>query len=65
MDKVKHIIVSAGLVIGLSLFIPLWGAVLLTAIAGIAKELRDAYIDPWDLVANAVGISIGIVICII
>lgn len=65
LDKVKHFLVSAGLVILLNLIIPLWMAVAVVAILGIAKELSDKSVDVWDLVADATGILIGVGVCLI
>lgn len=65
VDKVKHFLVSAGLVILLNLILPLWLAVAVVAILGIAKELSDKSVDVWDLVADATGILIGVGVCLI
>ena len=64
-DKLKHIVVSAIIAVALNLFLPWWVAGLLTLCVGIGKEIYDkvtgkGYSEWKDLLANVVGILIGI-----
>jgi hypothetical protein len=64
-DGLLHIICSTILVSVINLAAPLWMAVVITAVIGIAKEiiydklLGKGTCDAKDLVADAVGIIIG------
>lgn len=64
-DKLKHIIVSAVIMVILSLFIPKILAAVITLCIGIGKELYDKYsgkgCSEWeDLLSDVIGILIGI-----
>ena len=64
-DKLKHIIVSAVIMVILSLFIPKILAAIITICIGIGKELYDKYsgkgCSEWeDLLSDFIGILIGI-----
>ena len=66
-DKIKHIIISAILVIIFYLFLPLYLACIFTFLIGLGKEFYDkyihkTYIDKWDLVADIIGIIVGILL---
>lgn len=64
-DGLLHIICSSILVGVFDLFLPLWIAVVIAAVIGIAKEvfwdklLKKGTFDKKDLVADALGIVIG------
>ena len=65
IDKYKHIVVSAIIAVTLNLFLPWWGAALITLAIGIGKEVYDkvrgkGYAEWKDLLADLVGILIGI-----
>lgn len=65
IDKYKHIVVSAIIAVALSLFLPWWGAALITLAIGIGKEVYDKVSGKgcaeWlDLLADVIGIIIGI-----
>jgi hypothetical protein len=64
-DKLKHIVVSAIIMVALSLVLPKWAAAIITLAIGVAKEAYDklskkGYAEWEDLVADAVGIVIGL-----
>ncbi len=64
-DKLKHALVSAIIAVVLSLFLPWWGAALITLAIGIGKEVYDKVSGKgcaeWlDLLADIVGIIIGV-----
>ena len=64
-DKLKHVLVSAIIAVILSLFLPWWGAALITLAIGIGKEVYDKVSGTgcaeWlDLLADIVGIIIGV-----
>lgn len=64
-DKLKHALVSAVIATLLSLFLPWWGAALITLAVGIGKEIYDKVSGKgcaeWlDLLADIVGILIGV-----
>ena len=64
-DKLKHIVVSAVIMVLLSLFLPKLIAAVITLVIGIGKELYDKYTgkgcNEWeDLLSDLVGIFIGI-----
>ena len=63
MDKVKHFIVSAGIVIVVSFFLPIVYGVVLAVIAGIAKEIHDSRVDVFDLLSDILGIIMGLAVC--
>lgn len=64
-DGLFHVICSSILVGVFDLFLPLWIAVIISALSGIAKEvvwdklLKKGTFDKKDLIADAVGIVIG------
>lgn len=65
IDKYKHIMVSAIIMVALNLFLPWWIAALITFAIGIGKEIYDKVSGKgcaeWgDLIADLVGILIGI-----
>ena len=62
IDKIKHFLVSAGLIIGLSFFMPIILSVITTLLVGIAKELSDSKIDVYALIADVVGIITGVLV---
>ena len=64
-DKLKHIVISAVIMVLLSLFLPKLIAAIITLAIGIGKELYDKYTGKgcaeWeDLLSDLVGIAIGI-----
>ena len=64
-DGLKHVIASNVTVVVLNLIFPLWIAVLVSALAGVGKEvvwdklMKKGTFDKKDLIADAVGIIIG------
>lgn len=64
-DGLLHIICSSIIVGVFDLFLPLWIAVIIAALSGIAKEvvwdklLKKGTFDKKDLISDAVGIVIG------
>ena len=70
-DGLAHILVSLVLCAVLGVFLPLWAAVLIVLAIGIAKELVwDLWLEKgtaeWrDIVSDAVGILLGILIIIL
>lgn len=65
MDKVAHFAVSAFLILALGRFIHLVISVCVVLALGIVKELLDGSIDKRDLLADAIGVLLGVVIMII
>ena len=65
MDKVAHFAVSAFLTLALGRFIHLAISAGLVLALGIVKELLDGGIDKGDLLADAIGVLLGVVIMII
>ena len=64
-DKLKHIVVSAIIMVILAIFLPKWIAAIVTLSISIGKELYDKYSGKgyaeWkDLFADIIGILIGI-----
>lgn len=64
-DKLKHIVVSAVIMVLLSLFLPKLIAAVVTLTIGIGKELYDKYTGKgcaeWkDLLSDIIGIVIGL-----
>jgi hypothetical protein len=64
-DKLKHIVVSAIIMVALSLVLPKWIAAIITLSIGIGKEVYDKVSKKgcaeWkDLVADCIGILIGV-----
>lgn len=70
-DGLAHILVSLVLCTVLGVFLPLWAAVLIALAIGIAKELVwDLWMEKgtaeWrDIVSDAVGILLGVLIIIL
>ena len=70
-DKYLHCIISAVLVILLSIFLPIWSAILITLIIGMGKEyiidlwLRKTKADWYDILADCAGILIGSLLIIL
>lgn len=65
IDKYKHVVVSAIIMVAFNLFLPWWVAALSTLAVGIGKEVYDKVsgrgCSEWkDLLADVVGIMIGI-----
>lgn len=66
-DGLKHVIASNVMVVVLNLILPLWVAVLVSALVGIGKEvvwdklMKKGTFDKKDLIADAVGI---IIVCL-
>lgn len=64
-DKLKHIVVSAIIVVALSLVLPKWISAVITLSIGIGKEVHDKVSKKgcaeWkDIVCDLIGIVIGI-----
>ena len=70
-DGLAHILASLVLCTVLGVFLPLWAAVLIVLAIGIAKELVwDLWLEKgtaeWrDIVSDAVGILLGVLIIIL
>lgn len=63
-DKLKHVIVSAVVMVMLSLVLPKWVAVIATLSIGVAKEVYDKVSKrgcaEWkDMICDIIGIIIG------
>ncbi len=64
-DGLKHVVACNVMVVVLNLILPLWVAVLVSALVGIGKEvvwdklMKKGTFDKKDLIADAVGIIIG------
>lgn len=69
MDGALHILCSLIILLVLSAFFPLWASVFLTVVVGIGKEVYDRLWGSgfsWkDLLCDAVGIVIGIIIVLL
>jgi hypothetical protein len=66
MDKLKHFIVSAGIVIVAGYFSLLWLGVIVALFVGFYKEFFiDKKPDWFDILANMGGILSGVVIWLI
>ncbi|MBQ0140643.1 MAG: hypothetical protein KBT36_15270, partial [Kurthia sp.] len=65
IDKVAHLFVSYFLLTVFSLILPLWGAIILAFLFGLGKEIRDEIkhkgFDYKDLIADLIGIIIGVI----
>ena len=64
-DKLKHIVVSAIIMVALSLVLPKWVAAIITLTIGIGKEVYDkvskkGWAEWKDLVADCIGVLIGV-----
>lgn len=64
-DKLKHVIVSAVVMVMLSLVLPKWVAVIATLSIGVSKEVYDKVSKrgcaEWkDLLADCIGVIIGL-----
>lgn len=67
-DKLLHFETCALIVVAVAAVLPWWAGVIAAALAGIGKELWDIqHGDPsWaDLLADALGIAAGILICLL
>ena len=65
IDKYKHIVVSAIIMVIFNLFLPTYLAAIITLAIGIGKEIYDKVTNKgcaeWkDLIADVIGIIIGI-----
>jgi hypothetical protein len=67
-DKLQHIGISALLVVFGLVHMPAWVVISLVVGIGVAKEvvwdrwLHQGDPDTWDLVADLVGVGIGVVV---
>lgn len=68
-DKQKHFIVSLLLVLFFSFFLNIWSSVIVSTMIGLLKEVWDEFFGSGfcvkDLVANGLGIAVGIFIVFI
>ncbi len=68
-DGLLHILVSALLVIAISILLPLWLSLVISFIFGIGKELWDKYhggVPSWhDVICDVVGLAVGAIIVIL
>lgn len=70
-DKYLHCTISAILVISVSIFLPIWAAILITLIIGVGKEyvidlwIRKTKADWYDILADCVGILLGSLIILV
>lgn len=67
-DKITHAAVCALICIAAAKFLSIWAGALVAIGAGIGKELYDIRhgVPSWfDLLADVVGVLIGIGICLI
>ena len=69
IDKVAHFSVSGLLVFAFDKFLPIWAALSLVVIIGIAKELYDAKMggkfEIKDILADLLGVAIATLIILI
>lgn len=65
VDKLAHFFGSAFLVLALGHFVHPAIAAFVTLALGLVKELLDASFDKGDLLADALGTILGIVIALI
>lgn len=64
-DKVAHFAVSAFLTLALGRFVH-WAITACVVLAlGVAKELLDGTIDKRDLLADTLGVALGVVLLLI
>lgn len=68
-DGLLHLVISALIVVLFGAFLPVWAAVLIAAVAGIAKEIYDRASGEgtaeWrDLICDGIGIVLGVLICL-
>lgn len=61
IDKVAHLFVSFTLLVWLEMFLPLWLSVIVVSLLGIYKEIRDTKFDTKDLIADTLGIIMGVI----
>lgn len=66
-DKIKHIVISAGLVLLFSLLLPLTAVIILVMLIGTGKELLDKYYYKsgfcwFDMLANVAGCLLGLLL---
>lgn len=68
-DGLLHIACSALIVLSFAAFLPIWAAVLIAAIAGVAKEIYDRLnggVAEWhDILCDAIGIVYGVCVCLL
>lgn len=69
-DGLLHLVISALIVVLFGAFLPVWAAVLIAAVAGIAKEIYDRASGKgtaeWhDLICDGIGIVLGVLICLL
>lgn len=69
IDKIAHFSVSGLLVFAFDKFLPIWAALSLVLVLGIAKEIYDAKmggkIDFKDLLADLLGVAMATIIIFI
>ena len=69
IDKIAHFAVSAFLCLAIGRFLNWWIAVIITAALGIIKELVDKLeggkIDFKDILADAIGVVVGMALLLI
>lgn len=61
-DLVHHIVYSFALAVAGAFLLGLWPGLILAAVLGLAKEIRDemsvlSRFDMWDLAANGIGLA--------
>lgn len=64
VDKAHHVVYSFALAVAGAFFFGLWWGLILSAAAGVVKEIYDEWsllhrFDRWDLVANVVGLLLA------
>lgn len=65
-DKIKHFILSSGIVIVGAYFSVMLLGVICAIIAGYYKDfVLDSKADWYDILADILGILVGIVICLV
>lgn len=69
IDKIAHFAFSAFLCLAIGRFLNWWIAVIITAALGIIKELIDKLeggkIDFKDILADAIGVVVGMMLLLI
>lgn len=69
-DGLLHLVISALIVVLFGAFLPVWAAVLIAVVAGIAKEIYDRVSGngkaEWhDLICDGIGIVLGVLVCLL